>query len=108
MSSIKKIKCYIAKAINCVGKVPLCNRCKDRAPVIFGFVFLLCWRCTGVIFGFLLLICFDFKINQSYFFRLILIIPLIIDGYFSYYTDGYKSNNFKRLVTGMLFSFGLY
>ena len=37
-----------------IGFAPLCNGKESRAPHIGNFVFILCWRCTGVIIGVLL------------------------------------------------------
>lgn len=103
-----KIKDFLLSYIRLIGKVPICNKCRDRAPVIFGYCFLLCWRCTGVIISFVLLSLLDLEMNYSLLFRAILVIPLIVDGYLSYYTNFYKSNNFNRLLTGILFSIGVY
>ena len=37
----------------------------------------------------------------------ILVLPLILDGGIQMFTS-YKSNNFKRFVTGFLFGYGLF
>ena len=45
-------------------------------------------------------------INFNYLYLLLGLIPLIADGSFQQFTK-YKSNNLKRIITGILFGFGM-
>lgn len=95
------------------GKIvfPICNKKSERAPKIFGHVFFLCWRCTGIVLG---AVCMLFLIKwmpigfSSKLFVLSIagMLPMICDGIMQY---GYTlvSNNLRRFVTGLFFGLGL-
>ena len=80
---------------------PICNKCPDRAPKLFGHSFIFCWRCTGLIvgaiLGILFKICF-WNISVIYY---VLLIPIFIDGVLQYYFD-IMSNNKRRFITGIV------
>lgn len=90
---------------------PICNKRPERAPKIFGHVFFLCWRCTGIVLG---AGCMLFLIGQVslvlcpelFVLSIACMLPLICDGIMQY---GYTlvSNNFRRFTTGLLFGIGL-
>ena len=89
-----------------IGKVPLCNKKKERAPHIGSFCFFLCWRCTGVtIGGVTAIILFHNEIFPRNTATLIIcflgIVPAFVDGTVQKYTN-YLSTNPKRLITGLL------
>ena len=93
-----------------IGKIPLCNMKKERAPQIFGFVFPLCYRCIGLIMGGLLgsIMYNNGILNQknNWIFISILSLPFLLD------TLAQKifkkdSTNTKRLLTGVLFGIAL-
>lgn len=68
----------------------------------------LCARCLGIVIGGVLAFSLNmFRYNLSPLWAAILIIPMIIDG--SLQALNYRdSNNLSRIVTGVLFGFGLY
>jgi len=93
-----------------IGKIPLCNMRKERAPKFFGFVFPLCYRCVGLIVGGLLgSIAYsnsviNYKNNLT--FISILGLPFLLD---TLAQNMFKKNstNTKRLLTGILFGIAL-
>ena len=62
----------------------------------------LCSRCTGIFIGVFISLFVAFYF-QSWFLML-LGLPLIVDGALQKFTD-YQSNNYKRVVSGLLFGF---
>lgn len=102
-----------------IGRLPICNCRKDRAPHIGNFSFILCWRCTSIITSFLALKIIDkngiieiTSLLNSYtiigfFCAILLIIPTTINGIKQYYW-GIESTNKKRILTGILCGIGLY
>lgn len=93
-----------------IGKIPLCNKKKERAPKIFSFVFPLCYRCIGLVIGGLLggqmysNGVLNYKNNLI--FILILSLPFLLD---TLAQNMLKKNNTntKRLLTGILFGIAL-
>ena len=68
--------------------------------------FPICARCTGELIGILLgVILFAFW-QPGWLLALLLLLPLLIDGGIQALTR-YESNNIKRLITGILFGYGL-
>lgn len=92
-----------------MDRYPLCNHKKETAPHIFGATFCLCWRCTGVMLAFILMVLIREIImpllNTVNFFGIILMIPMMLDGYFQYFRKK-ESTNRRRFVTGFLFGIG--
>lgn len=88
-----------------IGKVPICNGIASRALHIGNFCFILCYRCSGVVLGIILSLYYlsRCKLKIKY---ILLIIPMIIDGFLQLLTP-YISNNFLRLITGILFGIGI-
>ncbi len=80
-----------------------CHQMPERSFFIRGYQFPLCARCTGIALGYVTalfiapfhLFCYPIGV---------LMIPLMIDGTVQYFTS-YKSNNYKRVVTGFLYGF---
>lgn len=90
---------------------PICNGRPERAPVIAGHTFILCWRCSMVCFGALIMVLFlcFLKDSISCKTRILggaLCIPMLIDGIRQYIFNS-ESNNFLRAFTGLLFGFGI-
>jgi len=85
----------------------LCHRRKDRSVKFFGLEHYFCSRCLGILIGSFLGFFFRF-IYTSFplFFALIMMVPLIIDG-FSQLVTLRESTNAIRLITGFLFGFGM-
>lgn len=84
-----------------------CHQMEDRSFFYKGYQFPVCARCTGVIIGeviSLILILCGIKINYLY--AILLSIPLVVDGGLQY-INIWKSNNLRRIITGILAGFGL-
>ena len=84
-----------------------CHRIKDRSVWFFGLEKILCSRCLGILIGGtigLILVINKYQIEIIW--SVLLILPLIIDG-FSQALKYRESNNVIRLITGFLFGLGL-
>ena len=80
---------------------------KDRSIWFFGLEKILCSRCLGILIGGtigLILVINKYQIEIIW--SVLLILPLIIDG-FSQALKYRESNNVIRLITGFLFGLGL-
>ena len=97
----------IWKRLLLIGIVPLCNGIASRAPHLFGYCFILCYRCTFILlFGIGTLLYLNKKIIFSIKYVWILLIPMIIDGSLQTFMD-ISSTNFRRSLTGTLFGIGI-
>lgn len=84
-----------------------CHCRKDRSFHYKGQRFPICARCTGELAGIILSIFSCFFFRCSLLISLLLLIPMIIDGFMQSLTS-YESTNFRRFVTGLLFGYGLF
>ena len=87
------------------GKHFRCHQMPERSFFIRGYQFPLCARCTGIYLGHIL----AFLINPFIVLPLwlaLLMLPMIVDGAIQYFTS-YRSNQFKRFTSGLLFGFAL-
>ena len=85
----------------------LCHRKPERSIPFFGLERYLCARCLGLLIGGTLgLILNQFNFFIPLVFSLVLLTPLLIDG-FSQAFQRRESNNRLRVVTGFLFGLGL-
>jgi len=80
---------------------PICNKCPDRAPKLFGHIFILCWRCTGLLVGYIIGMCLRLIIHPIGFFGILMLIPISIDGIAQNFF-GIMSNNPRRFITGFI------
>ncbi len=90
--------------------LPIIFGCHCRADRSFYFKdkkFPICARCTGELIGIILSIFLYRFYSFSILVNIIVMIPMMIDGFFQLLTK-YESNNFKRLVTGILFGYGFF
>lgn len=83
-----------------------CHCRSDRSFFFRGKQFPICARCTGLGIGFLCSVIGLWFFRLSVFWGVILMLPMIIDGTLQKKTD-YESNNLLRLITGILFAYGL-
>lgn len=83
-----------------------CHSRNDRSFFIKNKKFPICARCTGELIGIIFSPFIYTFFKTSIFINLLLMLPLILDGFIQLFTK-YESNNFKRLVTGILFGFAL-
>lgn len=83
-----------------------CHQIPERSFFIAGRQFPLCARCTGIFTGILLFPIFlVLKINPPFLFNIFFLIPLILDGSVQLIFC-LMSNNPRRFITGLLYSFG--
>lgn len=82
-----------------------CHCRSDRSFHYKGRQFPLCARCTGELVG-LIICCILFWFWKPELpLSIILMIPLIIDGFVQLWTK-YESTNIRRFITGILFGIG--
>ncbi len=89
---------------------PICNKRPERAPVVFGHTFFLCWRCTMATLGIILALIFMIDLyslltKKFYIESTLLCLPMIVDGFLQYFF-GINSTNLRRAITGFLFGIG--
>jgi len=84
-----------------------CHRKPERSFFYKGRQFPLCARCTGIYLGFLIMPFTLFNIVQlSFLVSLLITLPALFDGLIQSQTK-YLSNNYLRLITGILAGIGL-
>lgn len=84
-----------------------CHCRDDRSFYYKGEKFPVCARCTGELIGMVFSIILIVSSNVlSLMWCVVLMLPLIIDG-FSQQLTSYESNNLKRIVTGFFFGISL-
>lgn len=76
----------------------------ERSFFVKGKQMPVCARCEGILVGAIFAILAKFTIKINMFVLIILMCPLVIDGLIQKLTK-YESNNYRRLVTGVLFGF---
>ncbi|NQT45882.1 MAG: DUF2085 domain-containing protein [Candidatus Omnitrophica bacterium] len=106
----KEMMKFIKGLFSYIGRSPLCNKNRTRAPKILGFCFILCWRCSGLIIGgavggFLYnLGVMNYK--NSILFIIVLSIPFFLDVFIQFILKN-ESTNVRRFLTGALFGIAL-
>ncbi len=83
-----------------------CHCRDDRSFYFKGKKFPICSRCTGELLGILVYPIFGFFFDISVKLSLIIMLPMIIDGFVQLLTK-YESTNIRRFITGFLFGFSL-
>ncbi|MBU0650048.1 DUF2085 domain-containing protein [Patescibacteria group bacterium] len=98
------MKNTLIEYVSFIGKIPLCNKKRERAPNFGSFCFPLCWRCIGLVSGAILgtIIYRIYNIELTTPIRLMLFLPLLVDSTMQK-TSHHQSNNPVRLITGILF-----
>ena len=84
-----------------------CHQMPERSFFFKGYQFPVCARCTGVFVGeiiSIIAIVLTFRIHIVY--AIALVVPLAIDGGVQY-INVWKSNNIRRVITGILAGVGL-
>ncbi|MGM9567137.1 MAG: DUF2085 domain-containing protein [Clostridia bacterium] len=82
-----------------------CHCRSDRSFFFRGKQFPICARCTGLGIGFLFSLSLFFW-RPPLLLGVLLMVPLIVDGVLQLKTS-YESRNPRRLITGILFAYGL-
>ena len=84
-----------------------CHGLPERCLTFRGRVLPLCARCTGILGGYGLgVLCLLVRGPFGGILHGALMLPLALDGTLQLYTR-YESGNGRRLITGLLFGFGL-
>ena len=85
----------------------MCHQKPERSFCFKGKQFPLCARCTGILIGYFLGIYMAYIIScNNYLWLLICILPMLVDGGIQFIFK-IESNNFRRLITGMLGGIGI-
>ena len=100
-----------------IGKKPLCNRRADRAPHVFGYCFVLCWRCTALISTILLCSLISWIVTGTRYvigkrieyliIGILLVLPTLLDGIRQYLFHK-ESTNQRRFIWGVISGIGLW
>lgn len=83
-----------------------CHCRRDRSFSWNGKQFPLCARCTGELAGIVLACVIGWWYLPASLSSMAMLLPMIADGMVQQLTR-YESTNLRRLITGMLFGFGL-
>jgi uncharacterized membrane protein len=83
-----------------------CHCRPDRSFFYKGKQFPICARCTGELIGIIIAILVYFFYQTPLFTCILLMIPMICDGFIQLLTS-YESHNITRCITGFLFGFAL-
>ncbi|MGL5549893.1 MAG: DUF2085 domain-containing protein [Culicoidibacterales bacterium] len=89
--------------------LPICFGCHCRSERSFHWQqrqFPICARCTGELVGMIAAIGLFFVVDLGIGVNLLLMLPMIVDGFVQLLTR-YESTNWRRLITGILFGYGL-
>lgn len=89
-----------------LGKMSGCHQISERSLFFKEKQFPVCARCTGAFIGYLIGGITYFFFNIPVFISLIFCLILFID-WFLQYLKIKQSNNFRRIITGILCGFGL-
>lgn len=106
-TKVMEMKEKFWRALMELGHLCGCHQKPERSFFYRHYQFPFCARCTGIIIGELIIapLLLILKVNIQ-FYSLLLLIPLIIDGMWQYFTT-YQSNNIKRLITGLMAGTGV-
>lgn len=93
------------------GKYARCHQMPERSFFLGSYQFPLCARCTGIMLGRILaVLLFPFvllPLRTALILLPVLMLPLPIDGLTQRFTK-YRSNNLKRVITGILWGFSTF
>ncbi|MBQ7433967.1 MAG: DUF2085 domain-containing protein [Lachnospiraceae bacterium] len=84
-----------------------CHCRADRSFFYHGRQFPICARCTGELIGILTALMGYAFFHPSVWLTALLLLPMLADGWIQALTP-YTSTNFRRLITGILFGYGLF
>ncbi len=81
-----------------------CHCKKERSFCFRGVQFPICARCTGELVGIIIFFCFCAWYRPTLGMTVLLMIPLVIDGFLQFFTS-YESTNGRRFMTGLFFGY---
>lgn len=83
-----------------------CHRRPERSFFVKGYQMPVCARCEGELIGILAAVIAVWFLRPPYWLMAVIMLPMIADGLIQGLTK-YESNNWRRLITGMMFGFGI-
>lgn len=83
-----------------------CHRRPERSFFVKGYQMPVCARCEGELIGIMAAVIAVWFLRPPYWLMAVIMLPMIADGLIQGLTK-YESNNWRRLITGMLFGFGI-
>lgn len=83
-----------------------CHQRADRSFFVKGQQMPVCARCEGEIIGMIIAVIAIFFLRPGFVVPAVLMIPMIVDGLIQN-LGHIESNNIRRLITGILFGYGL-
>ena len=83
-----------------------CHRRPERSFFVKGYQMPVCARCEGELFGILAGLIAVWFIRPPYWLMAVIMLPMIADGLVQGFTK-YESTNWRRLITGLFFGFGI-
>ena len=83
-----------------------CHRRPERSFFVNGHQMPVCARCEGELIGILAALIAVWFMRPPYWLMAVIMLPMIADGMIQSFTK-YESTNRRRLITGLLFGFGI-
>ncbi len=83
-----------------------CHQRPERSFFVRGYQMPVCARCEGELIGILAALIAIWFVRPVWWLMALIMVPMIVDGLIQALTE-YESNNWRRLITGMLFGFGI-
>lgn len=83
-----------------------CHQRPERSFFVRGYQMPVCARCEGELIGILAALIAIWFFRPPYWAMAVIMLPMIADGLIQGFTR-YESTNLRRLVTGILFGFGI-
>ncbi|MBO5995216.1 MAG: DUF2085 domain-containing protein [Firmicutes bacterium] len=83
-----------------------CHQRPERSFFVRGYQMPVCARCEGELIGILAALIAVWFVRPAWWLMAAIMAPMIIDGLIQALTS-YESNNWRRLITGLLFGFGI-
>ena len=83
-----------------------CHQRPERSFFVRGYQMPVCARCEGELIGILAALIAIWFFRPPYWVMAVIMLPMIADGLIQGLTK-YESTNWRRLITGILFGFGI-
>ena len=83
-----------------------CHQRPERSFFVRGYQMPVCARCEGELIGILVALIAIWFVRPVWWLMALIMVPMIVDGLIQALTK-YESNNWRRLITGLLFGFGI-
>ena len=83
-----------------------CHRRPERSFFVGGYQMPVCARCEGELIGILAGLIAIWFLRPPYWLMAVFMLPMTADGLIQAFSK-YESTNWRRLITGILFGFGI-